>query len=35
MSTIQNKVIVIMGAASGIGETTTKKLAEEGAKLCN
>lgn len=33
MSTIQNKVIVIMGASSGIGEATTKKLAKEGAKL--
>jgi NADP-dependent 3-hydroxy acid dehydrogenase YdfG len=33
MSTIQEKVVVIMGASSGIGEATTKKLAEEGAKL--
>jgi NADP-dependent 3-hydroxy acid dehydrogenase YdfG len=33
MSTIQDKVVVIMGASSGIGEATTKKLAEEGAKL--
>ncbi|MGG1220761.1 SDR family oxidoreductase [Priestia endophytica] len=33
MSTIQNKIVVIMGASSGIGEATTKKLEEEGAKL--
>lgn len=33
MSTIQGKVVVIMGASSGIGEATTKKLAQEGAKL--
>ncbi|KGM45693.1 hypothetical protein NP83_04625 [Neobacillus niacini] len=33
MSTFQNKVVVIMGASSGIGEATTKKLAQEGAKL--
>ncbi|WP_342046160.1 SDR family oxidoreductase [Bacillus sp. OTU530] len=33
MSTIQDKVVVIMGASSGIGEATTKKLAQEGAKL--
>lgn len=30
---IQDKVVVIMGASSGIGEATTRKLAEEGAKL--
>jgi NADP-dependent 3-hydroxy acid dehydrogenase YdfG len=33
MSTIQGKVVVIMGASSGIGEATTMKLAQEGAKL--
>lgn len=33
MSTIEGKVVVIMGASSGIGEATTKKLAQEGAKL--
>lgn len=33
MSAIQGKVVVIMGASSGIGEATAKKLAQEGAKL--
>lgn len=33
MSNIQGKVVIIMGASSGIGEATTKKLAQEGAKL--
>jgi NADP-dependent 3-hydroxy acid dehydrogenase YdfG len=33
MSTIQDKVVIIMGASSGIGEATTKKLGQEGAKL--
>ncbi|MFD1774840.1 SDR family oxidoreductase [Paenibacillus rhizophilus] len=33
MSNIQDKVVVIMGASSGIGEATTKKHALEGAKL--
>ncbi|MFA9458306.1 SDR family oxidoreductase [Halalkalibacter sp. AB-rgal2] len=33
MSTINDKVVVIMGASSGIGEATTTKLAQEGAKL--
>lgn len=30
---IQDKVVVIMGASSGIGEATTQKLAQMGAKL--
>jgi len=33
MSNIQDKVVIIIGASSGIGEATTKKLAQEGAKL--
>lgn len=33
MSNIRDKVVIIMGASSGIGEATTKKLAQEGAKL--
>lgn len=33
MSNIQDKVVVIMGASSGIGEATAKKLVQEGAKL--
>jgi NADP-dependent 3-hydroxy acid dehydrogenase YdfG len=33
MSNIQDKVVVVTGASSGIGEATTKKLAQEGAKL--
>ncbi|MEC0180793.1 SDR family oxidoreductase [Paenibacillus peoriae] len=33
MSNIQGKVVIILGASSGIGEATTKKLAQEGAKL--
>ncbi|MCY7989294.1 SDR family oxidoreductase [Bacillus spizizenii] len=33
MSNIQGKVVIIIGASSGIGEATTKKLAQEGAKL--
>jgi len=33
MSEIKEKVIVIMGASSGIGEATAVKLAEQGAKV--
>ncbi|MDQ0879068.1 SDR family oxidoreductase [Peribacillus sp. V2I11] len=33
MSNIQNKVVVITGASSGIGESTAKELASKGAKL--
>lgn len=33
MSTIQDKVVIIMGASSGIGEATTIRLAQDGAKL--
>ena len=33
VTSIRDKVVVIMGASSGIGEATTRKLAEEGAKL--
>lgn len=31
--TIKDKVMIIMGASSGIGEATAKQLAERGAKL--
>jgi len=30
---IENKVVVIAGASSGIGEATTRRLAKDGAKL--
>jgi len=33
MAEIKNKVVVIIGASSGIGEATAKKLASKGAKL--
>lgn len=33
LSNIQGKVVVIMGASSGIGQATVAKLAEAGAKL--
>ncbi|WP_428911710.1 SDR family oxidoreductase [Niallia sp. Krafla_26] len=33
MSTIQNKVVIITGASSGIGEAVAKELASKGAKL--
>jgi len=33
MSNITNKVVVITGASSGIGESTAKFLAQQGAKV--
>ncbi|MDH2330455.1 MULTISPECIES: SDR family oxidoreductase [Paenibacillus] len=33
MSNIQDKVVIITGASSGIGEATAKELASKGAKL--
>jgi NADP-dependent 3-hydroxy acid dehydrogenase YdfG len=33
MSEIQNKVVIITGASSGLGEATAKRLAKNGAKL--
>ncbi|MFD0826319.1 SDR family oxidoreductase [Neobacillus sp. M.A.Huq-85] len=33
MSTIQDRVVMITGASSGIGEATAKELASKGAKL--
>ncbi len=33
MASIKEKVIIISGASSGIGEATTRRLAQEGAKL--
>ena len=33
MNNVQDKVVVITGASSGIGEATSKLLHEKGAKL--
>ncbi|MEH2150751.1 SDR family oxidoreductase [Nostoc sp.] len=33
MSEIQNKVVIVTGASSGLGEATAKRLAASGAKL--
>ena len=33
MSSLKDKVIIIAGASSGIGEATVRRLAKEGAKL--
>lgn len=33
MSSMKEKVIIISGASSGIGEATTRRSAQEGAKL--
>ena len=33
MNTINDKVVVILGASSGIGEATVRLLADKGAKL--
>jgi NADP-dependent 3-hydroxy acid dehydrogenase YdfG len=33
MSEIQNKVVIITGASSGLGEATAERLAASGAKL--
>ncbi len=33
MSLIQNKVVIVTGASSGLGEATAKRLAASGAKL--
>ncbi len=31
---LQNKVVIVTGGASGIGESICKKLSEEGAVPC-
>jgi len=33
MNNIENKVIVITGASSGLGEATARLLAKKGAKV--
>jgi len=33
MSEIQNKVVIITGASSGLGEATARRLGDSGAKL--
>ena len=33
MSEIENKVVIITGASSGLGEATARRLAKNGAKL--
>ncbi|GGH28914.1 hypothetical protein GCM10008013_31190 [Paenibacillus segetis] len=33
MPNIQDKVVIVTGASSGIGEATAKELASKGAKL--
>jgi NADP-dependent 3-hydroxy acid dehydrogenase YdfG len=32
-SSLENRVVVVTGAARGIGESTARKLAREGARL--
>ena len=33
MNRFENKVVVITGAASGIGEATTRRIVSEGGKV--